>query len=86
MGAGGKKTADWTEEAFDRMIAVNLKGVWLCMKSQLRQMLKQEGGGTICNVADAGGLVAGVEPASQWERVTGWTLWPSDSASRMALR
>ena len=28
--AGGKKTAEWSEEAFDRMIAVNLKGVWLC--------------------------------------------------------
>jgi NAD(P)-dependent dehydrogenase (short-subunit alcohol dehydrogenase family) len=46
------------DEQFDHIMNVNVKGVWLCMKSQLRQMLKQEGGGTICNVADAGGLVA----------------------------
>jgi NAD(P)-dependent dehydrogenase (short-subunit alcohol dehydrogenase family) len=46
------------DEQYDRIMNVNVKGVWLCMKSQLRQMLKQEGGGTICNVADAGGLVA----------------------------
>jgi NAD(P)-dependent dehydrogenase (short-subunit alcohol dehydrogenase family) len=46
------------DEQYDRIMNVNVKGVWLCMKSQLRQMLKQEGGGAICNVADAGGLVA----------------------------
>jgi NAD(P)-dependent dehydrogenase (short-subunit alcohol dehydrogenase family) len=46
------------DEQFDRIMNVNVKGVWLCMKSQLRQMLKQEGGGAILNVADAGGLVA----------------------------
>src|ERR1700742_4135868 len=31
VDAAGKKTTEWSEEAFDRMIAVNLKGVWLCM-------------------------------------------------------
>jgi NAD(P)-dependent dehydrogenase (short-subunit alcohol dehydrogenase family) len=50
--------AEGEDEQFDHIMNVNVKGVWLCMKSQLRQMLKQEGGGTICNVADAGGLVA----------------------------
>jgi NAD(P)-dependent dehydrogenase (short-subunit alcohol dehydrogenase family) len=34
VDAGGKKTADWSEEAFDRMVAVNLKGVWLCMRHE----------------------------------------------------
>src|SRR5262245_43647949 len=38
VDAAGKKTADWSEEAFDRMIAVNLKGVWLCMRGELQQM------------------------------------------------
>src|SRR4051794_41028326 len=33
-------TADCTEENWDRIIAVNLKGVWLCMKYELRQMLE----------------------------------------------
>jgi NAD(P)-dependent dehydrogenase (short-subunit alcohol dehydrogenase family) len=50
--------AEGEDEQFDRIMNVNVKGVWLCMKSQLRQMLKQEGGGVIVNVADAGGLVA----------------------------
>jgi NAD(P)-dependent dehydrogenase (short-subunit alcohol dehydrogenase family) len=50
--------AEGEDEQFDRIMNVNVKGVWLCMKSQLRQMLKQEGGGVIVNVADAGALVA----------------------------
>jgi NAD(P)-dependent dehydrogenase (short-subunit alcohol dehydrogenase family) len=32
VDASGKKTAEWSEASFDRMIAVNLKGVWLCMQ------------------------------------------------------
>src|ERR1700745_2266784 len=35
VDAAGKKTADWSEEAFDRMIAVNLKGVLLWMRPEL---------------------------------------------------
>jgi NAD(P)-dependent dehydrogenase (short-subunit alcohol dehydrogenase family) len=56
VGASGKRTAEWSEDAFDRMIAVNLKGVWLCMKSELEQMVKQ-GGGSIVNTASIAGLV-----------------------------
>lgn len=40
------------EAEFDRVMAVNLKGVWLCMQAEIRQMLKQ-GGGRIVNVASA---------------------------------
>jgi NAD(P)-dependent dehydrogenase (short-subunit alcohol dehydrogenase family) len=43
--------------SFDRIMGVNVKGVWLCMRQQLRQMGKQ-GGGVIVNVASASGLVA----------------------------
>ena len=56
IDAGGKKTAEWPEEAFDRMIAVNLKGVWLCMRHELPQMQAQ-GGGAIVNTGSIAGLV-----------------------------
>ncbi len=56
VGASGMKTANWSEAAFDRMIAVNLKGVWLCMKYELDQMAAQ-GGGSIVNTASIAGLI-----------------------------
>jgi NAD(P)-dependent dehydrogenase (short-subunit alcohol dehydrogenase family) len=40
------------EAEFDRVMGVNLKGVWLCMQAEIRQMLKQ-GGGCIVNMASA---------------------------------
>lgn len=49
--------ADAQEEQFDRIMAVNVKGVWLCMKHQLNQMLKQGSGGAIVNVSGVAGLV-----------------------------
>jgi NAD(P)-dependent dehydrogenase (short-subunit alcohol dehydrogenase family) len=49
-------TAACSEENWDRTIAVNLKGVWLCMKYEIQQMLKQ-GGGAIVNTASVAGLV-----------------------------
>jgi len=48
-------TADITEEEFDRQIAVNLKGVWLCLKYQLPQMVKQ-GAGAIVNTSSGAGI------------------------------
>lgn len=45
-----------TEEVFDRTIAINLKGVWLCMRAEIAQMLKQ-GGGAIVNTASVAGLI-----------------------------
>jgi len=55
VDASGKKTHEWSEAAFDRMIAVNLKGVWLCMAAELPQMMAQ-GGGAIVNTASISGL------------------------------
>ena len=64
VDAAGKKTAEWSEEAFDRMIAVNLKGVWLCMKHELLRMQAQ-GGGAIVNTASIAGL-AGLPTSSAY--------------------
>ena len=49
-----------SEEDWDRTIAINLKGVWLCLKYEIRQMLKQGGGGAIVNMASVTGLIGSV--------------------------
>jgi len=46
-----------TEKDWDRTIDINLKGVWLCLKYELRQMLKQGGGGAIVNMSSIAGLM-----------------------------
>lgn len=48
--------AETTEAGFDRIIAVNLKGVWWCMRHELPQMLAQRGG-AIVNCSSIAGLV-----------------------------
>jgi len=48
-------TAESTREEWDRVIGVNLRGVWSCMKYELRQMERQ-GGGAIVNNASVGAL------------------------------
>jgi NAD(P)-dependent dehydrogenase (short-subunit alcohol dehydrogenase family) len=48
-------TAESTREDWDRVIGINLRGVWSCMKHELRQMERQ-GGGAIVNNASVGAL------------------------------
>jgi NAD(P)-dependent dehydrogenase (short-subunit alcohol dehydrogenase family) len=52
------ETADASRDDFDRVVAINLRGVWSCMKFELRQMRKQ-GSGAIVNCSSIGGLVGG---------------------------
>jgi NAD(P)-dependent dehydrogenase (short-subunit alcohol dehydrogenase family) len=51
------KLADSDEALYDRMMAINVKGVWLCMRRQIAQMLAQGDGGVIVNTASVAGLV-----------------------------
>lgn len=53
----GIPTADYSVEEWDRVIDVNLMGVWLCMKYELPHMVRQGGGG-IVNMSSVLGLVA----------------------------
>lgn len=55
--------AELEEARFDEVIAVDLKGVFLCMKYEIRQMLKS-GGGVIVNNASIAGMIAdpGIAP------------------------
>ncbi|RRR74051.1 MAG: SDR family oxidoreductase [Candidatus Viridilinea halotolerans] len=55
-GIAGKQAllAEYPEESWDRVIDINLKGVWLCMKYELQQMLKQGGGAIVNNSSTAG--------------------------------
>ena len=55
-GRQGALTAEYPEERWHQVIANNLTGVWLCMKYEISQMLKQ-GSGTIVNTASVAGLV-----------------------------
>jgi NAD(P)-dependent dehydrogenase (short-subunit alcohol dehydrogenase family) len=54
-GSAGKKTAEIPRDAWDKIIAVNLTGVWLCMKHEIAAMLQR--GGAIVNAASIGGLI-----------------------------
>jgi NAD(P)-dependent dehydrogenase (short-subunit alcohol dehydrogenase family) len=54
--------AEQTEDEFDRIVSVNLKGIWRAMRAELPHMLER--GGAIVNTASVGGLVAapGISP------------------------
>jgi NAD(P)-dependent dehydrogenase (short-subunit alcohol dehydrogenase family) len=53
-----------SERDWDRTIEINLKGVWLCLKYEIRQMLKQGGGGSIVNMSSIAGLMGSAGAAA----------------------
>jgi NAD(P)-dependent dehydrogenase (short-subunit alcohol dehydrogenase family) len=55
--------ADESADSFDAVTAVNLRGVWNCMKHELLQM-REQGSGAIVNCSSLGGLVGGAGRAS----------------------
>jgi NAD(P)-dependent dehydrogenase (short-subunit alcohol dehydrogenase family) len=58
-----KKVTDTTEEEWDRLMSVNLKGVFLCSRAAI-PVMERTGGGVIVNVASELGLVGGSEVAA----------------------
>ena len=52
------QAADYEEEVWDKVIDINLKGVWLCMKYEIPEMLKG-GHGAIVNMSSVAGLKGG---------------------------
>ncbi|HTD04977.1 SDR family oxidoreductase [Undibacterium sp.] len=80
--------ADSDEDSFDKIMNVNVRGVWLCMKHEIRQMLKQ-GGGTIVNTASVAGLVgAPMQPiyAASKHAVVGLTKTAAAEYGRAGIR
>jgi NAD(P)-dependent dehydrogenase (short-subunit alcohol dehydrogenase family) len=59
IGGAGKLTHEYSEDEWHRVISINLTGVWLCMRAELRQMLKQ-GGGAIVNTSSIMGLTGAI--------------------------
>lgn len=55
--------SEQSEHDVEQTLEVNLKGVWLCMRGELRQMLQQGGGGGIVNVSSILGLRGGANYA-----------------------
>ncbi|EPM72501.1 short chain dehydrogenase [Pseudomonas syringae pv. theae ICMP 3923] len=55
--------ADATVEDYDRVMSINLRGVWSCMKFELQHM-RHQGSGTIVNCSSLGGLIGGAERAN----------------------
>jgi NAD(P)-dependent dehydrogenase (short-subunit alcohol dehydrogenase family) len=56
-----KELAEVSLDDFERVMAVNVRGVWLCLQAQIRAMLRQappEGGHSIVNMASVAGLAA----------------------------
>jgi NAD(P)-dependent dehydrogenase (short-subunit alcohol dehydrogenase family) len=55
-GLLGVPAAEYPEDVWDRVLAINLTGCWYCMKNEILQMQKQ-GGGAIVNMASVAGLI-----------------------------
>lgn len=56
--------AEQSEEDFQRTIDINVKGVWLCLKYEIQQFLKQGSGGAIVNMASVAGFIGAVGAAT----------------------
>ncbi|HEY2163304.1 MAG TPA: glucose 1-dehydrogenase [Gemmatimonadaceae bacterium] len=80
--------ADVEDDVFDRVIAVNLKGVFVCLKHEIRQM-RSQGGGTIVNIGSINSLrpqVTGAVYTSTKHAVAGLTRAAANSYAADGIR
>ncbi|GIH16359.1 SDR family NAD(P)-dependent oxidoreductase [Rugosimonospora africana] len=61
ISQGGTALADIEEERFDRVFAVNVRGVWLSMRAEIRALLAAGSPGSIVNTSSVGGLRGGAQ-------------------------
>ncbi len=83
-----KAVTDYDDDAFDRVIAINLRGVFLGLKYMLRQMVAQ-GSGAVVNTASIAGLVGGPGMAgyvASKHAVIGLTRTSSADVARLGIR
>jgi NAD(P)-dependent dehydrogenase (short-subunit alcohol dehydrogenase family) len=59
IGGAGRLTHEYSIEEWNRVIAINLTGVWLCMRAEIAQMLKQKSG-AIVNTSSIMGLTGAI--------------------------
>ncbi len=79
-------TADFSDEEFDHTMAVDLKGVWLCMKHEIHAMLGQKpSGGAIVNTSSVNGL-GGVASASLYAAAKAGVIALTKSAAQEYAR
>ena len=78
-----------TEKDWDRVIDINLKGVWLCMKYEISYM-REQGGGSIVNMASIAGLRGGLVRFSPYitskHGVVGLTKAAAVEYAKMGIR
>lgn len=78
-----------SEDVWDQVLNINLKGVWLCMKYEIIQMLQQRGG-TIVNIASIMGLVGSWSGTAAYNAskhgVVGLTKTAALEHARLGLR
>ncbi len=77
-----------TEEMWDRIVAIDLKGIWLCLKYEIKYMEKH-GGGSIVNTSSIAGLIGAplqaIYTACKWG-VNGLTLSAAGDYGKAGIR